>query len=110
MHQDMNPQRTTPVPSPKIIEIGKLPLDTILLVETEKYLYKLAVVDPSQGIVQVETGDSYIGDGLFYGMTKITEGHPLVFIHPAGNKRARRARHVEVSGVNASGPWSYEVF
>jgi hypothetical protein len=93
-----------------VIEIGKLPLDTILMVETEKYLYKLEVVDPSQGLVQVETGDSYIGNGLFYSMVKITEGHPMVFIHPAGNKRVRRVQHVGVCGINASGPWSYEVF
>jgi hypothetical protein len=93
-----------------MIEIGKLPFDTILLVETERYLYKLELIDPSKGIIQVETGDDSVGDGLFYGMIKITEGQPLVFIHPAGNKRTKPVTHVEASGVNASGPWSYKVF
>lgn len=106
MHQNMSPQKDTPAPT---LKIENLPLDAMLFVETEKYVYKLEVVT-ADSVIQVETGDSYIGDGLFYGMVEITQGEPLVFIHPAGNKRTAKVEHVEVSGTNENGPWSYEVF
>jgi hypothetical protein len=80
-------------------------------VETETYLYKLEVVAVPHGIVQVETGDSVVGDGLFFQLDSVQQGRPMRFRNRhAGVRQSKPVTHLEISGVGEDGPWSYEVF
>lgn len=110
MPQNTTPQTDTSVPMPPMIEISKLAVGTILMVDTEMYLYHLEVVNPRHSVVRLETGDSQIGDGRLARVDCIQEGKPLVFQWPDDTPASSLVTHVEVSGVNEQGPWSYEVF
>ncbi len=109
MQQNTNPQKDTPVPS-GMIEVGKLPVNTKIFVETEKFVYLLTIASLEPSVVEVESGDSCIGCGLFYQVEEIREGQFLGFHLPSGLIATEPVKHVSVSGVGESGPWSYEVF
>ena len=59
MHQDMDADAVDAVMAePEVgIDVAKLKADTILIVETSKWMYQLVLHDPSLCTVMVESGD-----------------------------------------------------
>jgi len=109
--QNTTPQSDTSAPMPPMIEISKLAVGTILMVETEMYLYRIDIHSPRFQIVNVETGDKEVeptGKGGFARLAQIQKGQPICF--EGAVMQTAPVAHVEVSGVNEQGPWSYEVF
>lgn len=92
------------------LEINKLAPGTTLFVETEMYLYHLEVFDPENCIVRIETGDRRATDHEYVQVERLQKGQPFTVQSPQSVYNGFRVTHVEVSGINEQGPWSYEVF
>ena len=88
------------------INIQKMPTKAVLTVETDKYIYKLHMVVPADGVVYVETGDKSIGDEILYRVLEVVQGSPLEFLGRGDPRLTGEVNHVTVSGD----VWAYEAF
>jgi hypothetical protein len=93
-----------------VIDVGVLPMWNVLIVETDYYLYKLTVIS-DDGIVEVETGDSKVGDGTLCRVGPISQDNELSFNKPNFIYHTAPVTRLEINGVSDDGsPWSYQVF
>lgn len=103
-------QETNAMDETLTLEVGKLAPGTTLFVETEMYLYRLEVIDPKNCIVRIETGDRRATDHEHVIVERLQKGKPFAVRGIQSAYQGFSVTHVELSGTNEQGPWSYEVF
>lgn len=102
-------QDTNAIDNP-MLEVGKLTPGTTLFVETEMYLYLLEVIDPKNCVVRIETGDRRATDHEHVRVERLQKGQPFAVQSIQSAYNGFPVTHIEVSGINEQGPWSYKVF
>lgn len=120
MHQNVNADAVDAVmaESGLGVDVSKLRVGTVLIVETLTWMYQVTVHDPFLGTVSLESGDpSFSGDSLyeFQGaiVTKtktiplwIGKGMPMAIRFRDGVRISAPVQSVTVCGDG----WHYEVF
>lgn len=102
------------------IEISKLKKDNVLLIETEKSVYEITVVDP-KGTCRLVGGKDFLEETevLLIGSTGykgyLVCGECIEFAYTKNNSLAHvttsKIVSGSISGISAEGqPWTYEVW
>ena len=110
MHQNTNSEAAVRVPSGGKIQISKLEPFTILMVESESFMYQFIVQSPGLSMIEIDTGDPLIDTGSF-GRVEEEFGQYDSLMIRLDSGRSVITEPLLSANVQASDmSWSYDVF